>query len=53
MDGRQYFPGYGGSYQQAPEFSAAAYSRGYGLPGNYFMAGSAPGVVLAIFLVLL
>lgn len=52
MDGRQYFSGYGGTYQQAPDSSNAAYGRAYGMPGNYFVAGSGAGVVSAIFPVL-
>lgn len=46
MDGRQYFPNYGGNYQQTPEFNATGYGRGFGVPGSYFMPGSNPGTKL-------
>lgn len=49
MDGRQYFPNYGGNYQQVPEFSGAGYGRGYNVPGNYFVPGSNAGKASAIF----
>lgn len=53
MDGRQYFPNYGGNYQQVPEFSGAGYGRGYNVPGNYFVPGSNAGKASAIFCFLL
>lgn len=49
MEGRQYFPGYGGTYQPVPDFNATGYSRGYGVPGSYFMAGPTAGMVALIF----
>lgn len=44
MDGRQFFPGFSGNIQQVPEFNAAGYGRGYGVPGSYFMPGSNAGI---------
>ena len=52
MDGRQYFPGYGGPYQPVPDFNATGYGRGYGVPGSYFMAGPSAGMAAAIIHVL-
>ena len=46
MDGRQYFPNYGATYQQVPEFNATGYGRGYGVPASYFMPGSNAGIRL-------
>lgn len=46
MDGRQFFPNYGGNYQQLSDFNATGYGRGYGVPGSFFMPGSNAGIYL-------
>ena len=43
MAGRQFFPGFGGNFQQTPDFSSGYGNAFGGIPSNLFMPGPHTG----------